>query len=420
MTASPESYHWLSESSLEVAGCVTVVADGEAAGVRSAFGADGDPSRGGFEEAVLGTDPSWAWFTRSGTAQVVIEDNGFQGSRAEILGPASRASSTGKAASVFWNVNGVVIFSCARRGKVLASAELIGLADEDLAGVPKAVRRLAALAESDATNLVGLGAAMVEAYTGIGFGPGVLSEGHRYKLTPPADELMDFYPPSYSLDEADVEFVPAIIDADPAMQRRLATFAAVAAAREAGLEALDPVRELLANLERGSRQLPPSLTALYESLRRQGHAAEFRQMEADADGEPYSTLASGYLWQKINALVVMRQATHAQALSAAVTSLERLLTCARGSVLRRGDIFREDDSGRQCVGSEDLTLHRRQTIVGAARKLLAGELGVGAAIDALPAPLTDEQREQALRVEAEQMERGEFRTYQIWREPGSG
>jgi len=49
---------------------------------------------------------------------VLIEDTGWQGSRPEVL---SRLSKRGAAASVSWNVNGLVMFSSARRGKVQAS-----------------------------------------------------------------------------------------------------------------------------------------------------------------------------------------------------------------------------------------------------------------------------------------------------------
>ena len=38
----------------------------------------------------------------------------------------------GKAASAFWNVNGVVRFGCAQRGKVIASFELDDAEDHEL------------------------------------------------------------------------------------------------------------------------------------------------------------------------------------------------------------------------------------------------------------------------------------------------
>ncbi len=41
---------------------------------------------------------------RSGSADVVVEDNGYQGSREEVLRPLSRL---GRTASAFWNVNAV-------------------------------------------------------------------------------------------------------------------------------------------------------------------------------------------------------------------------------------------------------------------------------------------------------------------------
>lgn len=103
---------------------------------------------------------SIASFTVGPDAAAVVEADGFEGSRPEVLKAASRK---GKAASVFWNVNGLVVFSCARRGKVTCSYELM---DGPPEGLPAGLRALASSAEDADADLVAIGAAMVEKFTG--------------------------------------------------------------------------------------------------------------------------------------------------------------------------------------------------------------------------------------------------------------
>ena len=40
---------------------------------------------------------------------VLIEDNGYEGAQPDVLAALSRK---GRAASVFWNVNGIAMFGC--------------------------------------------------------------------------------------------------------------------------------------------------------------------------------------------------------------------------------------------------------------------------------------------------------------------
>lgn len=101
-----------------------MVPGGNVSGVLAAFGAIEDSAR-----AAMSFDNLDDMHTDSGPicvielpdAVVVVENNGFQGSRADVLGPASRASRASTASSFFWNVNAVTAFSAARRGEVLFS-----------------------------------------------------------------------------------------------------------------------------------------------------------------------------------------------------------------------------------------------------------------------------------------------------------
>jgi hypothetical protein len=74
---------------------------------------------------------------------VAVEFNGYQDSRAEVLGPASRM---GRATtSIFWNVNYVVQFTCARRGRTLAMTDLgLGVDADEL---PRSLRQLLSMTE---------------------------------------------------------------------------------------------------------------------------------------------------------------------------------------------------------------------------------------------------------------------------------
>ncbi|MEL3946389.1 DUF6461 domain-containing protein [Streptomyces sp. LNU-CPARS28] len=60
--------------------------------------------------------------SRSGTAVVVVEDNGYQGSREEVLRPLSRL---GRTASAYWNVNAVSRLSLAEDGLIASAFEMI-------------------------------------------------------------------------------------------------------------------------------------------------------------------------------------------------------------------------------------------------------------------------------------------------------
>lgn len=92
---------------------------------------------------------------------VLVEDNGWEGVRPEVL---ARLSKPGKAASVFWNVEGLLMLACARRGKVIASVDLT---DPDGAEeLPTTLRRLWER-DLDAQEPLAAAMALVERFTGV-------------------------------------------------------------------------------------------------------------------------------------------------------------------------------------------------------------------------------------------------------------
>lgn len=99
----------------------------------------------------------------SSPVTVVVEDNGFEGSRVPLL---ERLSANGMAASIFWNVNGLAIFSCAQDGDVLWSGE-VGTGEE-IGSLPRSLRPLNELAVADLeADWIAIGAAMVEIFIGV-------------------------------------------------------------------------------------------------------------------------------------------------------------------------------------------------------------------------------------------------------------
>lgn len=166
-----DAYAWLTrEARIGVgeAGCVTVVAGLTGADVLEAFGAESDL------RVSLAADrdtapPNLAGLVELGDACVFVEPNGFQGAPHEVL---RRASKSGAAAAVQWDVNGSVYVGCARKGRVLCLVDLV--VDEELEGMPAKLKRLMPDDRIEA-DLVAVGAAMVETFVGTGFGAQDLS-----------------------------------------------------------------------------------------------------------------------------------------------------------------------------------------------------------------------------------------------------
>ena len=173
-----------------------------------------------------------AWLGSSGDSVVVLEENGFQGSRSEVLCPASKASAGGLAVSVFWNVEGLVMFSAARRGKMVCSGELMDCEPEEF---PRAVQRLARLAEDEEADLVAVGAAMVEQFSGVAFDRSVVDAAVHRSLTPVLEDYWTYGPDDTPLHSGAPQLVPLIVGADDETRRRLALWAAGVATVEAGI-----------------------------------------------------------------------------------------------------------------------------------------------------------------------------------------
>ena len=116
--ADPDRYAWVDDERLPAA-CFTAVIGIEADEVVRRFGGDLDTERAvTFEEAFNPyPEAQYLVFDRLGEGALVGENNGWEGSRAEV---AQLVSQGGRMASVYWSVNADMSFLYAVEGNVVA------------------------------------------------------------------------------------------------------------------------------------------------------------------------------------------------------------------------------------------------------------------------------------------------------------
>ncbi len=384
LKVDPGSYAWLRDSAYAMAGCVTVVAEPDVGSVEYAFGCGApipvaDPSEqrqtDGLEYALVASLPGGV---------LVLEDNGFQGTRAEVLGLASKASA-GRTASIFWNVNGVIRFTCARKGKLVCSFEL-GEDEAEIVGLPAALRTLVQTCAEGRVDLVAAGAAMVETYTGVRFGPEALDSASLHELTPPPSDLETDSVRSSVLSHDDADLHLAIAALPDPVQRQLAEWVTQAAAHEAGVDAWD------ARWEHTSSRL------------------EMRDLVDD--DEAAGRLETSFAHQRRWAGEALRYSSHPDSLTAAVRCVHATLFVFSCSRTERPVTFTEDDTGRWSSDSPQPAGREPQL-----REVLAHLLSVdpveweGLRTE-LPVPMTTTERDLAIRRDQEREAAGDFDTWQ--------
>ncbi|MCA2208117.1 DUF6461 domain-containing protein [Nocardia rosealba] len=188
LAARPEDpYRWVETSSLAEAATITVVAAARPDGVVRAFGADptAPEEMAALEErAMTGGDP-WIAVAPLTDAVLAVEYNGYQGSHVPELRALSRGT---RAASLYWNVNGVTRLSFADDGRIVAAFEL-GEPQNDPALEPI----LRDLDFDDYGHRIAKGLVALERFTGSGFGEGDLarieSTGIGFAVIPLLGEL---------------------------------------------------------------------------------------------------------------------------------------------------------------------------------------------------------------------------------------
>jgi hypothetical protein len=288
---SAAAYRWLEDdtTSYSAAGCVTVACGIETEGALVAMGADPHRSTPP-AEIRLGEGIGWVSVAGSDAGLpedtvVLVENNGWEGIRPEVL---SRLSKPGKAASVYWNVEGLLMFGCARRGKVIATVDL---SDPDAADeLPATLRRLW---ERDPDTEEPLAAAMtlVEKYTGVTVPPApeVIQPTTAYPITSPVlghrvtrDELLRGRPSE--------EVVQGVLAATGPQRRALAEWSVRHALAGAGISDLPALASVLSQFGHGR---PVSLSAEASAFRREANRWAWAADEAlsvDSDLEKWQEL----------------------------------------------------------------------------------------------------------------------------------
>lgn len=399
------SYRWLAESALGEAGCVTVVPGAAVGPVASAFGCvpESETQRPGDDEVHLAS---------SDAATTAFEDNGFQGSRPEVLRPLSRLSENGKAASLFWNVNGMVVLALAQRGKLVCEVELLEPDEAELEGMPRRLQRLLLTLPGD--DLLALGAVLVETFTGVGFGPADLEAATPRPLEPVPADRITYTAETSPLLSRDPELSAAIVSLAPGVQRALAETVTLAAVREAGL-ADDPA---LAVTTRGFgsgdvADLAPATASRLRALDQQSRRAWAEQHETDDEGIAGTRLRVMFAAQGAWVARAVRAATHPDALSAALESVSAARSVFGCSHTERAVAFRDDDRGRHQVNPTTDT-SRAPDLDRVVAAMVAGDPATWPDILAtLPRPFTAAEREGHAARDLEREESGAFQTWQF-------
>ena len=395
-----------------MAGCVTVIVEPDVGRVMAAFGcgepiADRDPPRlpDGVENASVAAVSG---------GLLLLEDNGFQGTRPEVLRPTSRAAGgTGKVASICWNANDEIHFSCARKGKLVCAFEL-GEAESDIEGLPGELRKFVRLGADDNVDLVAVGAAMVQAYTGVGFGPEVLVTASLHELAPLPSDLYTDTAQLSVLTHDDDDLHAAIVTLSARAQRRLAEWTTRAAVREAGVD--DEPAVVLVTAQFGKTD-PPRLTPATETLVTRWGRTASRLNTRDTHDMLYEGKASGRLetlfaHQRRLAGETVRYSSHPDPLTAAVRCVWSALLVFGLYRTERGVAFIEDGRGRRAADVQG-PRGRKSQFRAVLSRLLTLELSEWDELyGALPTPMSFAEREGVIRQDQAREDAGDFDTWQ--------
>jgi hypothetical protein len=341
----------------------------------------------------------------------VFEDNGFQGSRPEVLQPLSRASGNGKAASIFWNVNGLVVLTLAQRGKLLCEVELLDPDEDELEGMPKRLQKLLLTATDEGP--VELGARLVEAFTGVGFTAADLEAAVSRPIEPVRSDRLTYTLDTSPLRYSDQELSEAIAALAPQVQRALAETLALAALREAGLaddEAIVRTTNLFGS--EAAADLARATDGRLRELGRRATQARADQRQLEYDGIAGQRLTTWYAAQAEAAALALRAATHPDPFSAAVESVSAAQWTYLASRSERGVAFL-DNAGGRWETTPEVDPSRAPQLDRVVRLLVGSDpAGWPDALATLPEPMSEDERREHERLDLERESAGEFQTWQ--------
>jgi Family of unknown function (DUF6461) len=229
------AFGWVRESVIGEAGCVTLVETADVASVAEGFGGALDQGRVMALDAipaVVGVAPV-VGLRRVGGWVVAVENNGWQGSRPEVL---RRVSAGRRAVSMFWNVESDARFSYAAAGEVVTAFDPVVAPERREGTRPDQLEAERAGLPWEHADPVALMLALAARVTGQAVVPGWLSG--ELTVVPlrewPADVPVHIDPQTQPLSSEDPPLAWALRHAGEAQLRRVSQLAAEFAIAEAG------------------------------------------------------------------------------------------------------------------------------------------------------------------------------------------
>lgn len=321
-----QQFSWLRSSAIQEAACLTFVRGSDPRQVAAAFGAAGDYARTldfdeFCEEAFAHHDRHPVIGVRQfGDWVLVVEDNGHQGSRPEVL---RRVSARSEVVSAFWNAHGCTRFSYAVDAKVRTSFEAImptfrdgeqpDALEQTRAGLPWCTNGV------DNTSLM---LALSARITGRALTPDSLAG--RFLTCPVASWLDDLPACPDAVPEPaddDRELYAALRRAGSREQRRAAAAVALRVLEHAGCLGHPPLAAVAASVEVAGDAERVAISEIVRSW----------------TWELSRNLATSAVRSRVRAAEVLRQATNADPLTAAFAALSAAST-VRG--LEPGELAR--------------------------------------------------------------------------------
>jgi Family of unknown function (DUF6461) len=226
-------FEWIQSTVFRDGACVTLVAPADAGGVVRGFGGDlaGARRTSLAEIGLPSVDEPKVAVRDLGSWLLVVEVNGWQGSRPEVL---RRISSGGRAVSAYWNVNLTTRFSYAVDGRVLTAFEVMSPGRRHGAD-PDCLEEVRAGLPWEDGEWVPLMLALVSRVTGLRIEPEWFNGDFAVMPVTPVDDdpASMIYPPTEALTYDDGPLAWALLHAGDVPRRSVAGIAARYAADQA-------------------------------------------------------------------------------------------------------------------------------------------------------------------------------------------
>jgi hypothetical protein len=319
--------------SLTEAACLTLVRAGSPETILKAFGADLEQPALTLDEAreemaaCVGVSP---W----GDGFLAVEPNGGEGVRAEVLRDLSR---TAAAAALFWNVNAVVVVSCASRGRMRGTEELLTLQPDSY--LPKAVLRRLLVAQDNDDDLRTVALQALTTFVGLTPDPSTLGPLTFYRVIPQLADLPDAFFARQSLELFGLELLQLIDAASPDAQRASAEWIARWTLKRVGLH--DDPRTISVTAQFGQGRpttLGPGQALIVEANRT---TARIRANDPSRH-LGHATPEMRAAWMREHALLALRYTTVEDSLSAALGAVN----CMRPFMVEPAEPAEPDAEGR--------------------------------------------------------------------------